>query len=223
MINKYIVSFSGGKDSTAMLLRLLEENKPIDDIIFVDTGLEFPELYLHVEQVEKYIGRKITRLNPIKSYWQYIDDFYNAGIKCFIPRVRARWCNNRLKILPIQEYLKYHKFENIVMYIGIAADEQNRIKPDNIYPLVDYNMTESDCLDYCYERGFSFFGLYKQHKRLGCWCCPLQSLKDKEILRYNYPKMWNKLKQIESKYHTNYFMGKTIQEYEDFYFPIIGE
>ena len=29
---KHIVSFSGGKDSTAMLLRMLEENMPIDKI-----------------------------------------------------------------------------------------------------------------------------------------------------------------------------------------------
>jgi len=29
---KYVVSFSGGKDSTAMLLRLLEEGRPVDDI-----------------------------------------------------------------------------------------------------------------------------------------------------------------------------------------------
>ena len=30
----YIVSFSGGKDSTAVLLRLLEEKKPVDEIVF---------------------------------------------------------------------------------------------------------------------------------------------------------------------------------------------
>ena len=35
---KKIVSFSGGKDSTAMLLRLLEENYQVDDIVFFDTG-----------------------------------------------------------------------------------------------------------------------------------------------------------------------------------------
>ena len=39
---KYVVSLSGGKDSTAMLLRLIEEGKPIDYIIFCDAGLEFP-------------------------------------------------------------------------------------------------------------------------------------------------------------------------------------
>jgi 3'-phosphoadenosine 5'-phosphosulfate sulfotransferase (PAPS reductase)/FAD synthetase len=37
----YVVSLSGGKDSTAMLLRLLEEGRPVDLILFCDTGLEF--------------------------------------------------------------------------------------------------------------------------------------------------------------------------------------
>ena len=35
----YVCSFSGGKDSTAMLLRLLEEGMPVDIILFCDTGL----------------------------------------------------------------------------------------------------------------------------------------------------------------------------------------
>lgn len=38
----YVVSFSGGKDSTAMLLRLLELNYPIDEVVCCDTYKEFP-------------------------------------------------------------------------------------------------------------------------------------------------------------------------------------
>ena len=51
-----VVQFSGGKDSTAMLLMMLEKNMPIDDIIFCDTGKEFPQIYEHIEKVDKYIG-----------------------------------------------------------------------------------------------------------------------------------------------------------------------
>ncbi len=53
-------SFSGGKDSTAMLLRMLEEKMPVDVILFCDTGLEFPALYDHIRKVERDIGREIT-------------------------------------------------------------------------------------------------------------------------------------------------------------------
>ncbi len=36
----HVVSLSGGKDSTAMLLRMLEEEMPVDIILFCDTGME---------------------------------------------------------------------------------------------------------------------------------------------------------------------------------------
>ena len=65
--NYYIVSFSGGKDSTAMLLHLLELGEPIDEILFCDTTMEFPEMYVHIEKVKKDIERygvKFTTLNP---------------------------------------------------------------------------------------------------------------------------------------------------------------
>ena len=52
-MEKHIVSFSGGKDSTAMLLLMIEKGYKIDEIIFLDTGVEFPEMYEHIEKVKK--------------------------------------------------------------------------------------------------------------------------------------------------------------------------
>ena len=66
------MSFSGGKDSTAMLLRMIEENMKIDEIIFLDTGVEFPEMYNHIKQVEEYIGRPITKLKDEHSFEYYM-------------------------------------------------------------------------------------------------------------------------------------------------------
>ena len=58
----HVVSLSGGKDSTAMLLRMIEEGMPVDIILFCDTGLEFEGMYNHIDRLEKYIGKPITRL-----------------------------------------------------------------------------------------------------------------------------------------------------------------
>lgn len=49
------VSFSGGKDSTAMLLMMLERKMTIDRIFFVDTTKEYPCLYRHIEKVQRYV------------------------------------------------------------------------------------------------------------------------------------------------------------------------
>lgn len=53
-MNDYIVvSFSGGKDSTAMLLRMIELGEHIDEVICCDTTKEFPAMYRHIERVRQ--------------------------------------------------------------------------------------------------------------------------------------------------------------------------
>ena len=46
MTDKQIIaSVSFGKDSLAMLLKLLELKYTIDEVVFVDTGMEFQAIY----------------------------------------------------------------------------------------------------------------------------------------------------------------------------------
>jgi len=42
----HAVSLSGGKDSSAMLILMIERGMPIDLVLSADTGMEFPEMYL---------------------------------------------------------------------------------------------------------------------------------------------------------------------------------
>ena len=82
----HAVSLSGGKDSTCMLLMMIEKQMPIDVVLFADTGMEFPEMYGHLEQLEKHLQRErglsITILRhpqgfeylmlPTVSKWVYL-------------------------------------------------------------------------------------------------------------------------------------------------------
>lgn len=38
----HVASFSGGKDNTAMVLRMIELGYHIDEVMFCDTTMEFP-------------------------------------------------------------------------------------------------------------------------------------------------------------------------------------
>lgn len=221
---KHIVNFSGGKDSTAMLLRMLEENMPIDKIIFVDTGKDFPEMLKHIKKVQNYIvhnyGKEITTLIPRKSFDYYMFEHEktkgkNKGKKGYgWATMRCRWCTSNLKTQTINNYLKQFKQEGYIEYIGIACDEVKRIK-DKCYPLVNWNMTEADCLKYCYEKGFYWDGLYEHFDRLSCWCCPLKNLKELRILFKHYPVLWEQLKEMDKKSYNKFRADYSVQELEN--------
>ncbi len=210
-----MVSFSGGKDSTAMLLRMLEEGIPVDIILFCDTGLEFPQLYDHIRKIEQNIGRQITVVKckedfeylfaekPIKRkkktrnaerYGLERNGYSWAGPK-------MRWCTQVLKDSPRERFLRDLKKDyDIVEFVGLAADERYRLqrkcnqRPSIRLPLVEWGMTEADCLKYCYDRGYDWGGLYTKMNRVSCWCCPLQSLDELRVLYREFPDLWSRLR-----------------------------
>ena len=113
-------------------------------------------------------------------------------------KMNNRWCTKELKYSLIHKHLKQYT-EQYTQYIGIAYDEPKRIKnaPGFIYPLYEWKITEAEALQYCYDKGFDFGGLYNHFDRLGCWLCPLQKIEDLYSLYKYYPDKWQELKQIE--------------------------
>ena len=96
---KNIVSFSGGKDSTAMLLMMLEKGMQVDEIIFCDTGMEFPFMYQHIKQVEKYIKMPIKIIKSDKTFEYYLGSHVkkNGNVGYGFPDFKNRWCTTLLK------------------------------------------------------------------------------------------------------------------------------
>ena len=226
-----IVSFSGGKDSTAMLLMMLEKNEPIHSIIFCDTGWEFPQMLDHIDRVEKYVGMEIIRVKPTEDFVYLLFDKKikprlekNKGRLGYgWPSPMRRWCTDR-KVKGIDRYIK--TVSDPLVSIGMAYDEFSRLHSKSAqakkyqirYPLVEYQVTEHEALEYCYQKGFDWDGLYTKFKRVSCFCCPMQGLQELRNLRKYYPELWSQMLEWDAKKpeHNPGFRGyKTVHDLEN--------
>lgn len=203
----HVVSFSGGKDSTAMLFKMIEMDMRIDAVVYFDCGsFEWPQMAEHISKVEKDTGKKIITIHPEKDFLELASKLQpgNRQINGW-PTPGLRWCT-MIKINAIRQRLR--EFRPYVQYIGFSSDENDRVlkaqtNGNNIgrehmfinkFPLVEWGMTEADCLSYCKAKGYDWGGLYEHFSRVSCWCCPLQNNQELIKLCTYYPEMWNKLK-----------------------------
>jgi len=53
-MTKYILSYGGGVNSTALLFLLKDLDYPLDEVIFADTGAELPETYQYLEKIQNF-------------------------------------------------------------------------------------------------------------------------------------------------------------------------
>lgn len=228
----YVDSFSGGKDSTAKLLRMIELGYRIDEVICCDTYMEFPAMYRHIEKVRKVVedaGIKFTILKNEKSFEELMfykpikrkNERYKGLLGFSWPGPRSRWCTAHLKTQIIDRYLRElrQKYE-VIEYIGIAADEGYRLErkhnqnKNHRHPLVEWGWTEKDCLEYCYSLGYDWEGLYELFARVSCWCCPLQPLEELRKLRKHFPELWQKLLDMDRRTYRQFKAEYSVEELE---------
>lgn len=207
---KYICCFSGGKDSTAMLMYILENNLPLDEILYVNTGNWMWDCAnSHIEQVKSSLDVNITILNA--------EDELNKGFKKWgFPGFFNRWCTGVKRIM-MRDYLK-EKYPNddITQYIGYCSDEKKRTSKKlyasykTSYPLVDAGITEEDALKKCYDNGFNFGGVYEHHSHFNCWLCPLQRKPELKWIFENDEDKWNTLRHMQHECSGTFRPNETI-------------
>jgi len=210
---KYIASVSFGKDSLAMLLKLIEEKYPLDYVVFYDTGMEFNSIY----NIRDIVKRKLEELNiefvelkPKEPFWMQMlireikyrkKEGYHYGFS---------WCGGNCRWGTSEKLQAIRKFkkslnDEVIDYVGIAADETARFEKakseGKVLPLVEWGMTEKDCLKYCRDNGYSWnedgIDLYDVLDRVSCWCCRNKNLKELKAIYEYLPKYWKRLKGLE--------------------------
>lgn len=210
---KYIASVSWGKDSAAMLLMLIEKNYPLDEVMYYDTGVEFNAIYHVRDQILPILkdhGIKYTELKPERPFmYDMLEKPVHSKQKG--DHLGYGWCGGlcrwgtRDKLNALDRYAKEN---NAIVYIGIAVDEPQRLTRMEDYkraPLAEWNITESEALEYCWNNGIHWTensscpDLYTILDRVSCWCCCNKNQKELKNIWQYMPEYWAKLIDLQNK------------------------
>ncbi len=208
MKEHYILSLSGGKDSTALAFFMKENMSEIFEkleLVFCDTECELPETYDYLNKIEVFLDKKIIRLRPEKNFEHIMT---TSG---YLPSPIRRWCTVELKTKPFQSYIKQKKEGVVYLFIGIRADELFRAKYNKynnsriieIYPFVDNGLIKNDIEEILRKSGINFPKYYEWSNRSGCYFCPFQTKKNWINLYKNHPDLFFKAKSYEDKRNEN--------------------
>lgn len=211
----HIVSWSGGKDSTASIILAHENGDPIDLIVMCvvyfdkKRGIygENPDQMAWVLGYAKPLfenwGYKVVL---VPTRYDYVHFFYHIITSSPKPERNGKFAGWLLggmcrmteqKTRAIHNYLKTLATDRIE-YVGIAVDEPDRLqrlkeKKGKISLLEKYNYTEQHAKDLCEKYGL-LSPIYGVAKRGGCWFCPNATVPEAASIRKNIRTFGRNLK-----------------------------
>lgn len=187
-VDRFIASFSGGKDSQVVLDLCTRAIPPTDfEVIYSDTGYELPPSLQLYDEVQDYYHQKFPALKfhlaknheSVLNYWDKIGT----------PSDTHRWCCSIMKTAPLYRMFKTkgNKQAKILTFDGVRAEESvrrsgyNRIGRGVKHSTV---INASPILGWSSIEIFLYLFRYKLHinkayrigmTRVGCIICPFSS------------------------------------------------
>lgn len=192
---KHVVALSGGKDSTAMALRLLEIEPREYVYVCTPTGNELPEMWEHWRKLGELLGKPL--LPVIGGTLKGLIERQNA-----LPNWRQRWCTRMLKIEPYAAWLlKQSDLGPVTSYVGLRADESDREGGDYAdvpgiqmrFPMREWGWTIKTVLDYLETREITI------PKRTDCAWCFWQQLGEWWNLWRDHPEAFAEAERLEAR------------------------
>jgi phosphoadenosine phosphosulfate reductase len=186
------VSYSGGKDSLATLLLVLEAGvRP--KLIFVDTGLEFEETKKNVIETAKIHDLELVVESAGESFWKNLDHFGP-------PAKDFRWCCKTCKLGPATQLIQKNFPEGVLSFIGQRAYEsQQRAEKSKVWrnPWTPNQLAASPIQKwsalhvwiYLFSKGAKVNPLYAEGlERIGCFMCPATDMAELRKVREISPQ-----------------------------------
>ncbi len=225
-IDRFIASFSGGKDSQ-VVLDLCTRAIPSTDfeVIYSDTGYELPPSLVLYEEVQRYYHAKYPDLKfsttrnhrPVLDYWDLIGT----------PSDSHRWCCSIMKTAPLYRSLKLplsNKQAKVLTFDGVRAEESTKrsgygrigkgVKHDtviNARPILHWSSVE--IFLYLWKYGLPINPAYRQGMtRVGCLICPFGNEWNEMLAREHYgEQLMPFLKRVE-----NFSIKAGVQDVKDY-------
>lgn len=204
--HEWHVAWSGGKDSTATIILMHENNVPIKEINYVRMMYD-NELPATLPIMTEFVDRASIKLeewgykvNIIKSPKTAVDIINNVykrskheernGKKYGISNFMRGFCKFSGQKLAAVKHIDGYEM------IGYAADETNRLhrlsdKKQSI--MATLGVQESETFGICreYELLSPLYDL--GIKRDGCWFCPNCTEREREMLKSKHPELVKKI------------------------------
>ena len=216
---KYIASVSFGKDSLAMVIMLIQKNYPLDWIIFYDTGMEFKAIYRMKRKFQIWLffvnilrilqGNNWIRFKTLQPHKPFLWTMFEKPVNGKNGAHNGySWCGGMCRWGTTEKLKALEQFcKGSIEYVGLAADEPKRLekerKGNKIFPLSGWGITEAECLQFCYQHGYTWkecgIRLYDILDRVSCWCCSNKNLKELRNYYHYLPQYWQKLKALQCR------------------------
>ncbi|MCR5105849.1 MAG: phosphoadenosine phosphosulfate reductase family protein [Eubacterium sp.] len=195
-----VVSFSGGKDSTAtadIVIKALSNPEIVH--IFGNTTLEFPTTTAYAKRYRENHPQAIFRIakNNEQNFMKVCEDIGP-------PARMMRWCCSMFKTGPItREINRLYRNQQILTFYGIRKNESvsrskyNRIEDDAQSVKIQQQTVASpiffwkdlDVWLYILGENVDFNDAYRYgYDRVGCWCCPNNTLRAQFLSRIYMPE-----------------------------------
>lgn len=199
-IDRFLASFSGGKDSQ-VVLDLCTRAIPSTDfeVVYSDTGYELPPSLKLYQEIQKHYQSLYPDLKfstaknhaSVLSYWDKIGT----------PSDSHRWCCSIMKTAPLYRTFKIegtNKQAKVLTFDGVRAEESpkrgkygrtGKGKHTTIYnahPILEWNAVE--IFLYLFRHHLPINQAYRDGKaRVGCVICPFSTSWDDMIATKKYP------------------------------------
>jgi hypothetical protein len=201
------LSYGGGVNSVALMLLLLKEGLPLDEVVFADTGGEVPETYAYLDVTRKFLAEHNVPFTVVAKRGPGL--YENAWRREVLPSAIWRWSTRDYKVAPIQRHYR-SLGSHVYQYLAIAWDEIERMKDSrvdyvtNLYPLVDRKVTRADCVALIETAGLPV------PPKSSCFFCPFGSLDRWRWLFENHRDLYEKAIALEE--HSKHFPSQRLTD-----------